>query len=183
MVWHRIWRTSSLCLWYCWIWMLFCPAVFWAEKKVRFLNLKSCFSNRPWKRKPLSAHQAFSSRMNLTWYKSKVWNCSTGSRHFCQLAFKHLYEMQVCVCWELATQHDVCWLISHGLKTFFLLKRCQLHSPLLCLCVPACACFIRMLRTITCCCKLAFFWRENSRTECWKWQWFFYCVRTGHVQN
>lgn len=81
LVWFdTVCRTSSPCLWYCWIWMLFCPAVF--LKKVRFLNLKSSFSNRPWKRKPLSAHKAFSSRMNLTWYNPKVWNCSTRSQYF-----------------------------------------------------------------------------------------------------
>lgn len=52
------------------------------KKKVRFLNLKSSFSNRPWKRKPLFAHKAFPSRMNLTWYKPKVWNSSTGGQYF-----------------------------------------------------------------------------------------------------
>lgn len=117
--------------------------------------MKSSFSNRPWKRKPLSAHKAFSSRMNLTWYKPKVWNYSTRSQYFFfQMAFKLLYKMNVCVYWELATQHDVCWLISHGLKNFSPPKCCQLLSLLLYLCVPACACFIRMLWTIICCCKL-----------------------------
>lgn len=46
--------------------------------------------------------------------------------------------MHVSVYWKLATQHDVCWLISHGQKTFFP-KSCQLLSLLQYLCVPACA--------------------------------------------
>lgn len=101
------------------------------KKKVK---LKSSFSNRPWKRKPLYAHKTFSSRMNLTWYKPKVWNSSTGSQYFFQMAFKHLYKMHVCVYWELATQHDVCWLISHGQKTFFLLNVASFF-PYYCICV------------------------------------------------
>lgn len=91
--------------WYCWIWMLFCSAVFLKKKKkVRFLNLKSSFSNKPWKRKPLYVRpfpwKWISNGTNL-----KYGTLLLGVNSFFQMAFKHLYEMHVCVYWELATQH------------------------------------------------------------------------------
>lgn len=42
--------------------------------------------------------------------------------------------MHVCVYWELATQRDVCWLISRDLKTFFFLSVASFF-PYYCICV------------------------------------------------